>query len=741
MATYVQYCQFILTIELASTIFSTSHGAPAKESKFETEIATLLHPLVPCQFILNKYKVELLPEFKKYKYTNMAMASAIVAFVTKAGGTIQVVTSIWFFSRSHYVLKHQQVCLIHLCTLPYENPRSYESFHRAHRVRDYENREYASSINWQRDMLIVFKDGTKKWWGKQYEFFSPHHCETPFTFLIIEHNEMCKITSDPSLVLLRRNPFPWRRFVEPSTSVLSARSLNMNVIGLSFQQIVSQVRGLRKNFFGTPIKLSKFGMRSIPKDTEYRPGDIKHHRDDRIVRESLAVPYLELGVKFNFTVVIMTPKRNSFATPERDRCALGELFTGTTYKPPKSFPALYNLYWQQVESIQIIYVTDVSTSSNPLQFRTIIAPFHFQLWMLTAITTAAVAFTAILLVKTRRMRVGVVYQIIFGSLLNQVPGFTKRTAKLVLLWTCTVFFLSSHFLALLQSLTISPALVEDRKSFGQLEKEGYKFWMEKTSFDIADEFYDSFKGHKEDSKFLAKDNLLLTALADDARYFLRVKSQPLRLVLKKAAALVGWTYELEVIIHEFQRLGQNVHLMDDQYLRSNIWYRIRTPNEDIIVDAFQILISTGIEEYWKRVAADTIAQAIREGVRKELGAEVGRTKDGTSSQSESKLGKKDELKLEDSLVLESFTLYGAGIIITIAVAAVKVAWSIRAGPSNATRFVFILDGHESSVEHHPSDQILMSMCEQVEGMCPNCRGAMKDGFMSALESVRGGAAT
>ena len=194
-------------------------------------------------------------KFLKQPVYNMIppMTTRLVAFFMELGGTIHVMKSLHgkkCFGRSKHQ-PHQRMCLVHLFTLPYDAKRGRPTanYYWAHRSKS--GHDIRSPVNWQKDMVLVFKDATLDW-DRRTERASDYQCETPVTFLVVEY-ELLKIRDDPLLLLTRANGR-----LDPKSSLNSSRSLNVTIIGLSFHDIVNQARRVRKNILGSPILLRRY---------------------------------------------------------------------------------------------------------------------------------------------------------------------------------------------------------------------------------------------------------------------------------------------------------------------------------------------------------------------------------------------------------------------------------------------------------------------------------------------------
>ena len=704
---------YVLVLSTSPLIYGG--GLKGKKTSFSVSLSDLLEPLIPCQFISH----DIPEDHKKPKNSPVSpMASKLIAFVMEAGGMIQIIARITRFQRRDYVLKHQRICLVHLNVMVYKGPSYYGSYGESHRL--HYDQETRSSVNWHMDMVLIFKDGTKDW-GPIHDSFSLRRCETPVTFIEIEMDGANKIGHDPVLILTRARDS--RSGPRPHVSLYSSSSLNVQIIALPFEGIVEQVRRVRTNFFGLPILLRRFGLGHLPGDARLEPKDIRKNRKDRTLQENRAVPFLELGFKFNFSVQVKEEDTEylsqvGLGDEEAVYCERGQLLTGTIERTPSEQDSgdeakLYNIFYQQVESIRVIYVTDLVKPSSPILLTTTGAPFKPQLWLLTAAVIAAVATVFSILEKSRRRRWDLIYYSTVGTPMLQGPSFSGRTAKFMMLWTIVVFFLSSHYLALLQSFIISPELVVDKKTFGQLEKEGYKFWMDPKARTAALGFHEYLFEDKK-SKLLAKDNLLLSTLIDDKNYFSKNgHNTPFRSVLDKKAALAGWNYELEVIIKELQQEAQNVHLLDDEYLRFVVWYGIYMHSEDVVMEGFQLLIATGIVEYWKQKAVEIQAVQLKEEFAREI-APASRNSRGAEFQCPGQ-----GLYLNDLLILEPFAMFGAGMLVTTVVCVIRAVMLFRArrkvgGRTNVGR-----------AEECNGGCGLRKICDEIEGLCPNCKDALK----------------
>ena len=710
----------LLLCNLLVSIYAATANPFIKPPPFTTELSSFIEPLIPCQFVMNLNKVEPHSE-ESQTYIFPGIVSRLLASIMEAEGSAEIVTDLQLFSRSGYITKHTEVCIVHLSILPYFGPTDPLYYYWAHRVM-YQDAA-AASVNWHTDMIVIFKDATKRWARGEYaEQFSRYHCEIPVNFLILEYNEQCQINDEPQVVLMHRDGYP-----EPSYS--SAQSLNLKLVGMSFRNVVTQIKELRTNFYEASVRLSRFGMTYMPEDMVYEPKCVRQNRQGVATKRNLIGPYLELGAKFNFTIVVRKAYNSSVFGDDDDdggqfSCQTGRLYTGTIFAPTDHDESarLYNIFWREVESLRVIHVTDISKSSNPLKLRNTLAPFEPHVLLLIGGTTALVGVVAaaVLKLNANKFRWNVLYKFTISTLLTQNESFgPKRTAGLLLLWTCAIFFIQSHYLALLQSFVISPRLIESRKSFGQLEKEGYKFWMEKRARNVAAGFYDYFAALQK-SKSLAKDQLLLTAVDADRGFFNTSTISPFKLVTAKKAAFVGWEFQQKVVIKELSRLGKNVHLLDDEYLRYVLWYRIMMPNEDVVMEAFQLLVSTGIVQLWEGVAADIVAERTERKVRNGLFGEDDQNDTESSGQQNpisevTTTGK--ELDLLDLLVLESFTLLGEGMFVCVVITIVFQAWAKRG--TRVESMVLVLSGAKEN------NVVTAKVRRQVLGFCPHCHAKLE----------------
>ena len=192
---------------------------------------------------------------------------------------------------------------------------------------------------------------------------------------------------------------------------------------------------VRRDFFGSPILLRRYGLAHLPMGVIFKPQGIRKTRGDTLLQENVAVPYLELGSKFNFSIwvtedyLIMSGK-----LVEIHFCAYGRLITGNVEIPPLHVrdyadsddrARLYNIFWRQVESIRVMYVTEISVASHPLHLTHTRASFLMQLWLLTALTMTAMTVVLVRRFKSWRMGWLLAFYII-GTLMVQGQTLSKR---------------------------------------------------------------------------------------------------------------------------------------------------------------------------------------------------------------------------------------------------------------------------------------------------------------------------
>ena len=89
--------------------------------------------------------------------------------------------------------------------------------------------------------------------------------------------------------------------VYPKSSLNSSRTFNVPIIGLSFDDI-NHAKRVRRDFFRSPILLKRYGLARLPMGAIFKPQDIRKNREATLLQENVAVPYLELGSKFNFSI-------------------------------------------------------------------------------------------------------------------------------------------------------------------------------------------------------------------------------------------------------------------------------------------------------------------------------------------------------------------------------------------------------------------------------------------------------
>ena len=206
----------------------------------------------------------------------------------------------------------------------------------------------------------------------------------------------------------------------------------------------------------------------------------------------------------------------------------------------------------------------------------------------------------------------------------------------------------------------------------------------------------------------------MSTLADDKGSFSRTgNNTPFRSVLDKKAALTGWSYELKVIIKELQQEAQNVHILDDEYLRFVVWYGIYMLNEDVVMKDFQLLIATGIVEYWKEKAVEIKSAQVKEKFRGEM------FPGETSAAAALVQSGGQDLGLTELLILEPISLWAAGMLVTVVVFVVRGVILFRARRK--------LAGGENfwRIEKCKGGCVLLKMCDGMNGFCPYCKAALK----------------
>ena len=146
------------------------------------------------------------------------------------------------------------------------------------------------------------------------------------------------------------------------------------------------------------------------------------------------------------------------------------------------------------------------------------------------------------------------------------------------------------------------------------------------------------------------------------------------------------------------------------------------PNEDLVLEAFHELISTGIVEFWQRKALEIKGAQIEEGTGKEL---------SHSDHFGDSPVEVQELKLDNLLVLEIFTLYGAGICTTLlAFICCKLPtwWEGRKRNRVAIEKMRRAGSFKNkfrSVERY----------KEIKGLCSHCRNAIQEHFALATTSA------
>ena len=132
----------------------------------------------------------------------------------------------------------------------------------------------------------------------------------PANYLVIEYKST-KVSSDAVVILMRTKAHPG------SYIVVHSATLNLNVIGMTYADIIKVLKPLRKNFHADQARLLLAVRNTFPQDTVFVlvPIDARKNRRDLELVAFGEPAFLELAAVFNFTVRIVNIDEDLHCNP------------------------------------------------------------------------------------------------------------------------------------------------------------------------------------------------------------------------------------------------------------------------------------------------------------------------------------------------------------------------------------------------------------------------------------------